>query len=48
MIKSWRTRWAGHGLRGKKRNVYKVLVEEPGGKNHLQELGKDGRIILKS
>jgi hypothetical protein len=26
---------------------YKILVGKPGGKNHLEDLGIDGRIILK-
>jgi hypothetical protein len=29
------------------RGVCRVLVEKPEGKNHLEDLGVDGRIILK-
>jgi len=30
-----------------RRGAYMVLVEKPGGKNHLGDLVVDGRIILK-
>jgi hypothetical protein len=29
------------------RNVYQIFVGKPEGKNHLEDLGIDGRIILK-
>jgi len=29
------------------RGVYRVLVGKPEGKNHLKELGVDGRLILR-
>jgi hypothetical protein len=29
------------------RDVYRVLVGKPEGKNHLKELGVDGRLILR-
>ena len=48
LIKSRRTRWAGHVARmGERRGVYGVLVENPEGKSHLEDPGIDGRIILK-
>jgi hypothetical protein len=35
IIKSRRMRWAGHVARmGKKRNLYRLLVGKPEGKNH--------------
>lgn len=38
----------GHVTRmGMKRNAYRIFVGESEGKNHLQELNRDGRIILK-
>jgi hypothetical protein len=33
---------------GERRGAYRVLVGKPEGGNHLEELGVDGRIILKS
>jgi hypothetical protein len=38
-IKS-RMRWAGHVAR--ERNVYRVLMGKPAGKNHLKDQGADG------
>jgi hypothetical protein len=32
---------------GKRKRTYRALVEEPGGEEHLEYLGVDGRIILK-
>jgi hypothetical protein len=32
---------------GENINVYRVLVGKSEGKNHLEDLGVDGRIILK-
>ena len=47
VIKSRRMRWAGHVARmGEERVVYRVLVGKPEGRNHLGDLGVDGRIIL--
>jgi hypothetical protein len=44
-IKSRRMRWAEHVARvGEERNVYKVLVGEPEGKNHSEDQGVDGRM----
>jgi hypothetical protein len=33
---------------GEMKNMYKFFVENSEGKNHLEDLGIDGRIILKS
>jgi hypothetical protein len=47
-IKSRRMRWAGHVTRmGEGRNVYRVLVGKPEGKNHLEDQGVDGRMGSK-
>jgi len=47
VIKS-RMRWAAHIARmGEGRGVYKVLVEKPEGKNHLEDPGVDVKIILR-
>jgi hypothetical protein len=47
-IKLRRMRWAGHVARmGDGRNVYRVLVGEPEGKDHLKDQGVDGRKGLK-
>ena len=41
-------RWAGQVARmGERRGVYRVLVEKPEDKSHLENPGVDGRIILK-
>ena len=41
-------KWAGHVARmGESRGVYRVLVGKPKGKNHLEDPGVDGRIILR-
>jgi hypothetical protein len=43
-IKSRRMRWAGHMAHmGEGRNVYRVFVGKPEGKNHLQDQDVDGR-----
>jgi hypothetical protein len=48
VIKSRRMRWVGHVAHmWERRGVYRVLVGKPEGKNHLEDLGIDGRIILK-
>jgi len=47
VIKSRRTRWAGHVAHtGERRGLYRVLVGKPEGKNHLEDPGVDGRIII--
>jgi hypothetical protein len=33
---------------GERRGVYSVVVGKPEGKNHLEDPGVDGRIILRS
>jgi hypothetical protein len=44
-IKSRIMRWAGHVARmAEKRNVFRVLMGKPQGKNHLEEQGIDGRM----
>jgi hypothetical protein len=44
-IKSKRRRWAGHVARmGEERNVYRVLVGKPEGKDHLKDQSVDGRM----
>jgi len=47
VIKSRRMRWAGHVVRMvENRGVYRVLVGKPEGKNHLEDQGLHGRILL--
>jgi hypothetical protein len=47
IIKSQRTRWAGHVARmGEKRNAYRLLVGKPEGKNHYEDQDIGGWIIL--
>ena len=49
VIKSRRMRCAGQVARtGKTKDVYRVLVGKPEGKNHLGDPSVDGRIILRS
>ena len=48
VIRSRRMRGAGHVARvGKRRGVYRVLVEKPEGKNNLVDPVVDGKIVLK-
>jgi hypothetical protein len=48
VIKSRRLRWAGHVARmGEGRGAYRILVGRPEGRNHLEDPGVDGKIILK-
>jgi hypothetical protein len=48
VIKSKRLGWAGHvASTGERRGAYSVLVGKPEGRNHLEDPGVDGRIILK-
>jgi hypothetical protein len=35
------------GVYGEMRNSYRILVGKLEGKNHLQDLGIDGRIVLR-
>jgi hypothetical protein len=47
-IKSRRMRWAGHVARVREgRNVYRVLVGKPEGKDHLEDQDVDGRMESK-
>ena len=48
VIKSGRIRWAGHVAHMReRRDVHRVLVGKPEGKNCLGDPGVDGRVILK-
>ena len=48
VIKSRRMRWTGHvACMEERRGVYRVLVGKPEGKNHLEDPGIDGRIIVR-
>ena len=48
VIKLRRIRWAGHVERmGESKDVYRVLVGKPEGKDNLEDPGVDGRIILR-
>jgi len=48
VTKSRRIRWAGHVTRvGDRRGVYRVLVGNVRERDHLDEPGTDGRIILR-
>jgi hypothetical protein len=49
VAKSRRMIWAGHGARmSDRKGAYRVLVGGPEGeRDHLEDLGLDGRIILK-
>ena len=41
-------RWAGYVARvGERRDAYRVLVGKPVGRDHLEDPGVGGRIILK-
>jgi hypothetical protein len=47
-MKSRRMRWAGHVARmGEGRNVYRILVGKPEGKDHLEDQCVDGRMGSK-
>jgi hypothetical protein len=48
VVKARRLRWMGHvECMGEVRNVCKIFVRKPEGKNHMEDLGIDGRIILE-
>jgi hypothetical protein len=48
MIKLRRMKWTGHVTRmGEMRNAYSILVWNLNVKDHSEELGVDGRIILE-
>jgi len=40
-------RWAGHAGRIERRGIYRVLVGNPEEKDHMDDPGVDGRIILR-
>jgi hypothetical protein len=47
VIKWRRIRWVWHiACMGERRDAYRVLVGKPEGRDHLEEPGVDGRIIL--
>jgi hypothetical protein len=47
-VRLFRMRWAGHVAHmGEGRSAYRILVGRPEGRNHLEDPGIDGRIILK-
>jgi hypothetical protein len=48
VIKSRRMRWVRYVAHmGKMRNAHKIIVRKPEGKEHLEDLGVDVRIILE-
>ena len=48
LFKSRRMRYVGHVTRmGERRGAHRVLVGKSEGKNRLEDLGVDGKIILK-
>jgi hypothetical protein len=48
LITSMRARWAGHMENMvRKRNAYKILVENLKERDHLQDLDRGGRILIK-
>jgi hypothetical protein len=47
-IKLRRMKLVGHGVRmGEMKNVYNIWLENLKGRDHLKDLGKEGRIVLK-
>jgi hypothetical protein len=48
VIKPMRIKWVKNvACMMEMRNAYKIFIRNPQGKNHLGDLGVDGRIILK-
>jgi hypothetical protein len=48
VIKSRRMKWLGHVARmGQKRNAYNILVGNLKERDHLEDIGVDGRVILE-
>jgi hypothetical protein len=48
VIKSRRMRWVGHVAHmGERKGIYRVLVGKPEEKNHLEDPGVDGKVILR-
>jgi len=48
VIKSRTIRWADHvARRGDMKSTNNILVGKPEGKNHSEDLGVDGKILLE-
>jgi hypothetical protein len=47
MMKSMRTRWAGHVARMGEKNAYRILVGKPEGKNQWEDEGIGGWTVSK-
>jgi hypothetical protein len=48
VVKPKRMKWVGYVARmGEMRNAYRVLVGKPERKNHAEDLGVDGRMMLE-
>jgi hypothetical protein len=48
VIKVRSMRWVGHVVRmGDIRNLHKIFVGKPEGKNHAEDLGVDEKMILE-
>jgi len=48
VIKSRRMLWVWHVARmGEMRSAYSILIGELNGRDHLDDLGKDGKILLE-
>jgi len=48
LIKSRGMRWIGHvACMGEMRNAFNIFVVKPEGKRPLEDIGVDGKIILK-
>jgi hypothetical protein len=48
MFKKRRVRWVGHVAHlGEMRNAYKILSDSLKGRDHLEDLGMDGKIIFE-
>jgi hypothetical protein len=46
LIKSRMMRWVGHvALNG--RNAYEIFIRKPKGRDHSEDLGLDGKMILE-
>jgi hypothetical protein len=41
-------RWVGNVVcKGEIRNTYKIVVSKPEGRDHFEDVGVDGRVILQ-
>jgi hypothetical protein len=47
LINSRIMKWAGHVARTRSIKMYKILVENPKRRNHVEYLGLDGRTVLE-